>query len=167
MTEMRPQINFTVEPWSLRKSVGPISAYPRALDLRTIAQDESIFALSNGHIGLRGGYDEGEPRAVPGSYLNGCFEERPYAHPEIGYGLPHAGQTVVNVTDGRIIRLIVGDSPLDLRYGQLIRNEQALDFRTGQLSRLTEWISPNGRAVRVRSWRLVSFQRRSIAAIAI
>lgn len=162
---VRPYVRFSPEPWALRVSVDAVSGYPRELDPRIIAQTESMFALSNGHVGLRGSLDEGEPRAVPGSYLNGFSEERPYTHPEIGYGQPHAGQTVANVTDGRIIRLIVGDSPLDLRYGHVMGHMQSLDFKSGVLSRRTEWTSPNGRSVRVTSQRLVSFQRRSVAAI--
>jgi alpha,alpha-trehalose phosphorylase len=163
---VHPRVQFAVEPWALRVSATTPIGYPHEFDGRTMAQSESLFALSNGHVGLRGSLDEGEPRAVPGSYLNGFFEERPYAHPELGYSLPHAGQTVANVTDGRIIRLIVGDSPLDLRYGHVIDHEQTLDFRSGLLTRRTEWTSPNGRSVRVQSQRLVSFKRRSVAAIA-
>ena len=41
-----------------------------ALDLDLLAQSESLFALSNGHIGLRGNLDEGEPYGIPGTYLN-------------------------------------------------------------------------------------------------
>ena len=48
---------FSVEPWAVTE---------RALDLDLLAQTESIFALSNGHIGLRGNLDEGEPHAIPG-----------------------------------------------------------------------------------------------------
>ena len=40
------------------------------LDLDLIAQSESMFALSNGHIGLRGNLDEGEPHGLPGTYLS-------------------------------------------------------------------------------------------------
>ena len=155
MTPDRPPC--TVEPWGVRAT---------DLDLASIGKLESIFALGNGHVGLRGNLDEGEPHAVPGSYLNGFFEDRPYTHPEIGYGFPDAGQAIVNIADGKIIRLIVGDSPLDLRYGQILSHEQSLDFRTGLLSRRTDWTSPGGRSVRVTSQRLVSFARRSVAAIA-
>ena len=49
---------FTVEPWSLRETY---------LDLDTLAACESVFALSNGHIGLRGNVDEGEPFGLPGT----------------------------------------------------------------------------------------------------
>jgi alpha,alpha-trehalose phosphorylase len=146
-----------VEPWALRVT---------ELDMSALAQTESIFALSNGHVGLRGTLEEGEPRAVPGSYLNGFFEEHPLPQAERGYGFPESGQTVVNITDGKLIRLIVGDSPFDMRYGMTRSHEQWLDFRTGLLSRRTEWISPTGRSVRVSSQRLVSFARRSVAAIA-
>ena len=55
-----------------RSSRGRSPSRRSRLDL--LAQTESIFALSNGHIGLRGNLDEGEPHGVPGTYLNGFFE---------------------------------------------------------------------------------------------
>ena len=42
-----------------------------------LGQTESVFALSNGHIGLRGNLDEGEPHGLPGTYLNSVYELRP------------------------------------------------------------------------------------------
>ena len=52
---------YGVEPWSLKES---------GLNMDLLAQSESVFALSNGHIGLRGNLDEGEPHGLPGTYLN-------------------------------------------------------------------------------------------------
>ena len=124
-----------------------------------------MFALTNGHIGMRGSFEEGEPVVVPGTYLNGFFEERPLPYAEAGYGFPEQGQTMVNVTDGKLIRLLVKDSPLDLDYGEIIDHTRTLDLRAGVLRRSTEWRSPGGRTVRVTSTRLVSLARRSIAAI--
>ena len=92
-----------------------------ALDLDLLAQTESVFALSNGHIGLRGNLDEGEPHGLPGTYLNGFYELRPLPYAEAGYGYPESGQTVVNVTNGKLIRLLVDDEPFDVRYGKLRR----------------------------------------------
>ncbi|HET9772316.1 MAG TPA: glycosyl hydrolase family 65 protein [Acidimicrobiia bacterium] len=137
----------------------------RTPEIGTEAAVESILALANGHMGLRGTLDEGEPRSRPGTYLNGVFEERPLPHAEAGYGYPESGQTVVNVTDGKLIRLMVEDAPFDMRYGTVNSHERVLDFRAGLLSRRTEWTSPNGRSVRVESQRLVSFTQRTIAAI--
>src|SRR5205814_2003025 len=79
----------------------------------------------------------------------------PYA--EAGYGFPESGQTVLNVTNGKIIRLLVDDEPFDVRYGRLLAHERALDLRDGALRRHVEWESPAGTTVRVRSTRLVSF----------
>jgi alpha,alpha-trehalose phosphorylase len=147
---------FPIHPWRLSETY---------LDRDVLAQTESLFALSNGHIGLRANLDEGEPHVVPGSYLNSFYEVRPLPYAEAGYGYPEAGQTVVNVTNGKIIRLLVDDEPFDVRYGTLRFHRRTLDFRTGILTREVEWESPTGCTVRVRSQRLVSFTQRALVAI--
>ena len=109
------QSAFPVEPWCVRET---------ELRLDLLAQSESVFALSNGHIGLRGNLDEGEPHGIPGTYLNSFYELRPLPYPEIGYGFPESGQTIVNVTNGKLFRLLVDDEPFDVRYGQLRSHER-------------------------------------------
>ena len=135
------------------------------LDLDALARTESLFALANGHIGMRANLDEGEPFGLPGTYLNSFYELRPLPHAEPAYGYPESGQTLVNVTDGKIIRLLVDDEPFDVRYGDLLAHERELDLRAGVLRRTVEWVSPAGDGVRVRSTRLVSFAQRAAAAI--
>ncbi len=147
---------FPVEPWCLRET---------ELKLELLAQAESVFALSNGHIGWRANLDEGEPHGLPGSYLNGVYEVRPLPYAEGGYGFPESGQTVVNVTNGKLIRLLVDDEPLDIRYGELRSHERLLDFRSGVLRRSAEWLSPAGRLVRINTERVVSLTQRAICAI--
>nr|WP_180218065.1 glycoside hydrolase family 65 protein [Streptomyces albus] len=136
------------------------------LNLDVLPQSESVFALSNGHIGWRGNLDEGEPHGLPGTYLNGVHELHPLPYAEAGYGYPESGQTVINVTNGKIMRLLVNDEPFDVRYGKLRSHERVLDLRTGLLRRVCEWSSPAGCTVRVTSTRLVSFAQRAIAAVA-
>ena len=153
---MIPHRAFPVEPWGVRE---------QSLDLDMLAQSESVFALSNGHIGLRGNLDEGEPHVISGTYLNAFYELRPLPYAEAGYGYPESGQTVVNVTNGKVIRLLVDDEPFDIRYGRVLVHERYLDLRAGVLRRHVEWKSPAGRSVRVRTTRLVSFAHRSVAAI--
>ncbi len=147
---------FSVAPWVVRET---------ELDLDRLAQTESIFALTNGHIGLRGNLDEGEPCGLPGTYLAGFYESRPLPYAEAGYSDPEAGETVINVTNGKIIRLLVEDEPFDVRYGELRHHERVLDLRAGVLRRTLEWVSPTGRSIRVSSTRLVSFAQRAVAAI--
>ncbi len=147
---------YSCEPWALRET---------QLDLSILAHSESILALANGHIGLRANLEEGEPHGLPGTYLNSFYETRPLPYPEGGYGYPEAGQAVVNVTNGKVIRLLVDDEPFDVRYGTLRTHVRTLDFRAGVLRREAEWISPAGQAVRISSTRLVSFVHRAVAAI--
>jgi len=147
---------FVPEPWALRET---------KLDLGVLAQTESVFALSNGHIGLRGNLDEGEPAGLPGTYLNSFYEVTPLPSSEPAYGVPQAGQSVVNVTNGKIIRLLVYDEPFDVRYGELLRHERVLDLRDGVLRRSAEWRSPAGAVVQIRATRMVSFVQRAVAAI--
>src|SRR5436305_7287948 len=117
---------FPVEAWSVRET---------ELYLDKLAQTESVCALGSGHLGLRANLDEGEPNGLPGTYLGGFYEVRPLPYAEAGYGYPEDGQTVVNVTDGKIIRLLLQDEPFDVRYGVVHRHERVLDLRAGPLTR--------------------------------
>ena len=65
---MIDQTCFSVEPWVLRET---------NLNLDVLAQTESLFALANGHVGLRGNLDEGEPNGLAGTYLDGFHVGRP------------------------------------------------------------------------------------------
>jgi trehalose/maltose hydrolase-like predicted phosphorylase len=150
------QSAFPVEPWVIREN---------RLDLDLLAQSESVFALANGHIGLRGNFDEGEPHGIPGTYLVGFYELRPLPYAESSYANPESSQSVVNVTNGKLIRLLVDDEPFDVRYGKVHSHERVLDFRAGTMTRTVEWSSPAGKRVRVTTTRLVSFTQRAIAAI--
>ncbi|MEZ0358253.1 glycoside hydrolase family 65 protein [Mycobacterium sp. SA01] len=147
---------FPIEPWQVRET---------HLDLDQLAQSESLFALSNGHIGFRGNLDEGEPFGIPGTYLNSFYETRPLPYAESGFGYPEDGQTIVDVTNGKILRLLVDDEPLDVRYGDLDEHERILDLRAGTLTRRVLWRSPAGKQIRIVSTRLVSLVQRSVAAI--
>lgn len=151
---MKPR--FAPDPWRLHES---------NLDLDFLPQIESIFALANGHLGLRANLDEGEPNGTPGTYLNSVHELRPMPYAEDGYGYPEAGQSIINVTNGKLIRLLVDDEPFDVRYGKVLTHTRTLDLKTGLLHREVEWVSPAGKAVKVSSTRLVSFTQRAIAAI--
>ena len=148
---------FPPSPWDIREC---------SLDLNVLAQSESVFALSNGHIGLRGNLDEGEPHGLPGTYLNSVFEFRPLPYAEAGYGDPESGQTIIDVTNGKLIRLLIEDEPFDVRYGELRCHQRVLSLRDGVLRRTAEWTSPSGDSMHISSTRLVSFTQRATAAIA-
>ncbi|MEU1884432.1 glycosyl hydrolase family 65 protein [Micromonospora sp. WMMD987] len=144
------------DTWQLRRST---------TDLDRLGETESVFALANGWVGWRGTLDEGQPYGMPGSYLNGLHERREQSYPEDGYAFPQESDTVISAPNAALIRLWVAGEPLDLRTGTVRTHERTLDLRAGVVRRHTEWISPAGHGVRIRSTRLVSLPRQAVAAV--
>src|SRR6266576_2405210 len=75
------------------------------------------------------------------------------------------GHPAINVTNGKIIRLLVDDEPFDIRYGTLHSHQRVLDLRAGTLTREVDWSSPAGARIKFTSVRVVSLTQRAIAAI--
>lgn len=147
---------FTVEPWCLRE--------PR-LQLDQLASTEAVLTVANGHLGVRGTLDEGEPAGTPGTYLAGVHEVRAMVYTETGAGDPESTETLVNTIDGTAVRVLVDGHPLDVRSGTLERHERVLDLRAGTLSRSVRWRSPGERTVEVDSVRFVSLDQRGVLAL--
>ena len=100
-----PPQDYTPDEWSLiEKKFHP----------EFIAQTEAVFALGNGYLGMRGGPEEGGPCVQNGTFVNGFYETWPIVYGEEAYGFARTGQTMLNVTDSKIIRLFVDDEPFDL-----------------------------------------------------
>jgi alpha,alpha-trehalose phosphorylase len=131
-----------------------------------VAQSETTFSTANGYLGMRGGFMEGRPSFLHGTFINGFYETWPIPYGEKAYGFAKTGQTMVNVPDGKIIRLYVDDEPFTVdRAPTTSRYERALDMRSGTLEREVVWETPSGKQVRIRSTVLVSLAERHLAAI--
>jgi alpha,alpha-trehalose phosphorylase len=137
----------------------------RAFEPEYLPALESVFAVANGYLGLRGTPEEGTPTHEAGAVLNGFHETWPIVYPEDAYGLARTGQTIVNATDGTLIRLFVDDEPFDLTTAKLIRFERVLDMQVGVLSREVEWETERGHRMLIRSRRLASLEHRHLAAM--
>jgi alpha,alpha-trehalose phosphorylase len=152
-----PKDDFPADEWRIVE----VGNHPELL-----GRVESLFALSNGYLGIRGSCDEPRPAHQRGTFINGFHETWPIMYAEDAYGFARSGQTIINAPDGTIIRLFVDDEPLtldgdlDIEYAARV-----LDMRTGLLERELLWRSPLGKLVRVRSQRLVSIEQRHVAAI--
>jgi len=135
----------------------------------TNVEDETIFSLGNGYIGMRGNLEEGfngkQGRTVNGTYINAFYESEPIHYPEGAYGYARNSQTMINVTNGKIIELYVDGEKFDLLSGKLLAYKRTLDLRRGVLIREMTWQSSAGRTVDIRIRRLVSLTRKHIAAI--
>ncbi len=154
-----PEI-FPAEPWA----VAAVRLDPR-LFKEFAGQAETMFALANGYLGIRGTPEEGRPVREPGVLLNGFHEFRPISYGERAYGFPDVGQSILNCPDGTIIKLFIDGDPFLPMRADVLSYRRALDLRTGTLVREIVWTTPGGRRMRLRTQRLVSFDHRHLAAI--
>jgi alpha,alpha-trehalose phosphorylase len=123
------------------------------------------MALGNGYLGMRGCPEEGGPNVENATLLNGFYEIRPILYAEEAYGFAKTGQTIVNVTDSKIIKLFVDDEPFWLPNANLLSYDRRLNMKSGTLDREILWETPAGKQVLIASRRLVSFANRHVAAI--
>src|SRR6516165_10077665 len=130
-----------------------------------LAQLETMLAVGNGYLGMRGCPEEGGPIAENVTLINGFYETRPIIYGEEAYGFPKTGQTICNVTDSKIIKLFVDDEPFWLPNANLVSYDRRLNMRSGTLDREILWETPAGKRVSIISRRLVSFANRHVAAI--
>ena len=130
-----------------------------------LAQLETMLALGNGYLGMRGCPEEGGPNAENGTFINGFYETWPIVYGEEAYGFAKTGQTICNVTDSKIIKLFVDDEPFWLPKADLVSYERRLNMKSGTLDREILWETASGKRVSITSRRLVSFANRHVAAI--
>jgi alpha,alpha-trehalose phosphorylase len=130
-----------------------------------LAQLETMLAVGNGYLGIRGCPEEGGPNAENGTFINGFYESRPIIYGEEAYGFPKTGQTILNVTDSKIIKLFVDDEPFWLPNANFLSYDRRLNMQSGTLDREILWETPAGKQVLITSRRLVSLVHRHVAAI--
>jgi alpha,alpha-trehalose phosphorylase len=154
------QHTYPLDAWCIRETT---------FDTQSHFLDETLFALGNGYIGLRGtgeeGYNGPAGTSMDGTYLNGFYESEPITYPETAYGLAKVNQFMLNVPNAKGIELWLDDERFDPLSGTVDAYERVLDFRTGMLTRTLDWTSPQGRSVRLRSRRLVSFENKHLFAL--
>ena len=151
-----PRHVYPIDPWRIVEN----QFYPHFL-----SQSETFFSTGNGYLGMRGCFEEGDPFFENGTFINGFYESWQITYPEIAYGFSKTGQTMVNVTDTKIIKLHVDDEPLSLSDAKLISFERVLDMKAGTLDRDIVWEMASGKRVAIKSRRLVSLDQRHLAAI--
>jgi alpha,alpha-trehalose phosphorylase len=153
---MPPEHVFPTDEWRIVESRFSESYY---------AQCETVFALSNGYLGVRGAFDEGRPARSPGVFVSGFHEQWPILHAEEAYGLARTGQTIVNVPDATTLKLYVDDEPLFVDTARMRQYARVLDMRAGTLTRELVWETAAGKQVVVRSCRIVSLAHRHLMAV--
>ena len=154
------RIGIPAEPWTLTET---------AFEPERCQYWETLFALSNGFLGLRGSYDEDsaslQGKAYPGMFVNGVYAYKPYHYEWSFPGYPEHGHAMVNLADWRAFDLTVDGERFDPATGPITEYRRQLDMRRAVLTRTLTWTLDSGRRVRLESTRLVSLARPNSAAV--
>jgi len=151
-----PSRDYPADEWNIIE---------KAFNPEFMAQLETMLAVGNGYLGIRGCPEEGGPSAENGTFINGFYETRPIVYGEEAYGFAKTAQTICNVTDSKIIRLFVDDEPFWLSNAHLLNYDRRLNMKSGTLDREILWETPSGKQVSIMSRRLVSFANKHVTAI--
>ena len=128
------------------------------------AQDESLFALANGTLGVRGNLEEADS-ASQATLLSGVWERTPIEYHERFPGFASHTDTRIPVADATHIRLHLGDTPVRLDQGEWLHFERILDLRRGCYRRVLRWRSPQGATLEIKAERIVSLEDAGLLAI--
>ena len=134
-----------------------------------IYKNETIFSLGNGYLGTRGSFEENygfeSGQSMEGSFINGFYESEPIRYGEFNYGFPRKSQSMLNVTNAKILRLFVDGEEFHLLHGRISEYERNLSLRKGILTRRCIWETRSHKRLRLTIRRLASFTHKHLLSI--
>jgi len=156
-------MKLTIENWQIHEP---------GFDLNNTQLYETLFALGNGYLGMRGTFEEGLGRAaLEGTYINGFYESAPIIYGEKFQGFAENKQTILNLANAKMIRLSIGGDAdktgeeFNLLTGKILAYRRVLDMRQGILQRSLKWQSPQGQQVLLEVDRLILHTHRHTALV--
>lgn len=140
------------------------------LSQQALLNMESIFALGNGYLGVRGNFEEGYGESmstIRGTYLNAFHDVIEIPYGEKLFAFPDTQQKLVNNIDAQTVLIYLGDEkePFRLDHGTITAHERRLHMDKGYSERIVQWKSPEGKEIKLTFRRLVSFAHRELFAI--
>jgi len=136
---------FITDPWKVIES-GFDPAYARV--------SESIFALSNESIGIRGSLDEGgSTDSLRGAYVNGVYEINEL--PKSYRGIIDKTHFMIPAADWLAVEITLDGEDLDLGKVKFSGFTRELDMRAGTLTRSFIWHTESGKDLRLTFIRFV------------
>lgn len=157
--EKRREAIYPIEEWTVTEGT---------FDRRTNYRNETTFALSNGYIGTRGtfeeGYDFDVDTGLEGNFVNGFYESEKIRYGEANFGSPLYSQSLLNLPNLKETVLYLAGEKFDMEQGEISEYARVLHMKEGYVERRLVWTSPGGKSVRIRTKRLVSFDRKHIMA---
>ncbi|MGO1355870.1 glycoside hydrolase family 65 protein [Alkalibacterium gilvum] len=137
-------------------------------DPEIIRQNETLFALSNGHFGTRGSLEEiNSPSKYSNSeatLVNAFYDSEPIEYGEWAYGYAKEHQTIIPVPNGKKITLKLDHEIFDLEAGKTTKHKRELDLKKGILKRTFTWENTQGHKIDVEIIRFVSYDHKELLA---
>ena len=135
-------------------------------DIKELHVDESIFALQNGYLGVRGNFSEGyNQEDYKQTLINGFYNYYDYSYEENSPAFPQKGQRIINVIDGQSIDLYLDDKAINLENCKLENLERHFDLKKGITTRKAKYITKAGQIINVFEERLLSFIQKELLII--
>ncbi|BCW51919.1 glycosyl hydrolase family 65 protein [Arthrobacter sp. StoSoilB13] len=145
------RLRFPCEPWKLVESIHVPG------DEGTL---ETLFALGNGHLGVRGAHSTRGDGELPGTFINGFHEIWDIKHAENAYGFARTGQRIVYVPDANNFTVSIDGEALSLAESTVLDYHRNVDFSTGVYEETTTWACRSGATVTTVERRAVGFDSR-------
>lgn len=138
-------------------------------DIQNNYRNETIFSIANGYIGMRGTFEEvpqiPKGLGLEGTFVNGFYESEEIKYGELAYAYAKKSQTMLNITNGKIIKLEINGCKFSMLDGVLDEYRRSLSLKDGCLIRELKWTSPKGDKVNLKITRIVSLVNKYISAI--
>lgn len=125
---------------------------------------ETVFALTNGALGVRGGIEECASSSQA-SFLAAAWDRYPLSYHERHFGFARTTDTRLPVADATAIRIRLGDIALSSSHSRCEDHRRSLDLRRGCILRTTRWQVPGAGTILVTAERMVSLTAANLSFI--
>lgn len=128
---------------------------------------ETLFALGNGHLGIRGAHWTPADAELPGTFINGLHEIWDIKHAENAFGFARTGQRIIYVPDANNFTIVVDGEVLSLAESEVLDYRRSVDFSTGVYECRVTWLCRSGATVTTTERRAVGYTSRGSLGISL
>ncbi|HBF33425.1 TPA: family 65 glycosyl hydrolase, partial [Candidatus Sumerlaeota bacterium] len=136
-----PERYYAIDPWQIIET---------GFDPKRARISESIFAMANEYMCVRGYFDEGySGDHLVGSYFNQLYDYIDYKYPTVFNGFVLQGGAMPNAVDWFYTRIALDGEELDLAKVKFSDFKRVTDMRTATLRREFVWTTASGKELKL------------------